>query len=187
MPFRKDTVYQNLLKFLLSFCSISVQNMEPFPFSIPEIRVPESLGNQNFKPHLKLTTLRSHPRNFLKLSRVSYRIFCLGGREIYWCINEARKCERRGLGESPSLFPPPPPPPQKFVEDLASLAKFDKFNAYAQSGVYLRVAEGGHSPPPPCAILAPPSLIIYGQSLFKIPLRAMSETLIYEQLEKRLS
>ena len=27
--------------------------------------------------------------------RVSYRIFGLGG-EIYWCINEARKCE--GVG-----------------------------------------------------------------------------------------
>ena len=38
-----------------------------------------------------------------------------------------------GLGESPSL-PPPPPPPQKFVEDLASLDKFDKFNAYAHQG-----------------------------------------------------
>ena len=36
------------------------------------------------------------------LNRVSYRIFGLGG-EIYWCINEARKCERRGLGASPSL------------------------------------------------------------------------------------
>ena len=79
-------------------------------------------------------------------------------------------------------------PPQKFFEDLASLAKFDKFNA-CTSGVYLRVGEGGHSPPPPCAILAPPSLILHGQYLFKIPVRAMSETLIYEQLitaEKRL-
>ena len=33
--------------------------------------------------------------------------FWLGG-EIYWCINEARKCERRGLGASPSLATPPP-------------------------------------------------------------------------------
>ena len=60
--------------------------------------------------------------------------FWLGG-EIYWCINEARKCERRGLGASPSLPPPPPPPPtQIFFVDLASLAKFDKFNAYAHQG-----------------------------------------------------
>ena len=47
--------------------------------------------------------------------------FWLGG-EIYWCINEARKCERRGLGASPSLGPPPPPPP------------LDKLNAYAHRG-----------------------------------------------------
>ena len=41
------------------------------------------------------------------VTRVSYRIFGLGG-GIYWCINEARKCERRGLGASP------PPPPEIF-------------------------------------------------------------------------
>ena len=29
-----------------------------------------------------------------------------GGGGIYWCINEARKCERRGLGASPSQPPP---------------------------------------------------------------------------------
>ena len=101
--------------------------------------------------------------------------FLLGG-EIYWCINEARKCERRGLGESPSLPPPPPPPPQKFVEDLVR-------------GVFKGGRRGVSPPPPPCAILAPPSLILHGQYLFKIPVRAMSETLIYEQLitaEKRL-
>ena len=53
-----------------------------------------------------------------------------GGGGIYWCINEG-KCERRGLGASPSLAPPPP---QNFFVDLASLAKFDKFNAYAHQG-----------------------------------------------------
>ena len=51
-------------------------------------------------------------------------IFGLGG-EIYWCINEARKCE----GVSP-----PWPPTQKFFEDLASLVKLDKFNAPAHQG-----------------------------------------------------
>ena len=61
----------------------------------------------------------------MMVDRVSYRIFGLGG-EIYWCINEARKCERGGWGN--------PPPPPKFFEDLASLAKFDKFNAYAHQG-----------------------------------------------------
>ena len=43
-----------------------------------------------------------------------------GGGEIYWCINEARKCERRGLGAG---RPPPPPPPP-----------LDKLNAYAHQG-----------------------------------------------------
>ena len=57
--------------------------------------------------------------------------FLAWGGEIYWCINEARKCER-GVGGIPP--PPPPPPPPKFFEDLASLAKFDKFNAYAHQG-----------------------------------------------------
>ena len=60
------------------------------------------------------------------VNRVSYRIFGLGG-GIYWCINEARKCERRGWGH-------PPPSPRIFFKDLASLAKFDKFNAYAHQG-----------------------------------------------------
>ena len=46
-----------------------------------------------------------------------------GGGGICWCINEARICERRGLGASPSL-----------LKDLASLAMFDKFNAYAYQG-----------------------------------------------------
>ena len=56
-----------------------------------------------------------------------------GGDGLYWCINEAWKCERRGLGASPP-WPPPPSLPQKFFEDLTSLAKFDKFNAYAHQG-----------------------------------------------------
>ena len=46
--------------------------------------------------------------NHFMVTRVSYRIFGLGG-EIYWCINEARKCERRGLGY------PLPGPPRDFL------------------------------------------------------------------------
>ena len=30
-----------------------------------------------------------------------------GGGEIYWCINEARKCERRGWGYPPPCLPNP--------------------------------------------------------------------------------
>ena len=69
-----------------------------------------------------VVTASVNPEKTRMKSRVSYRIFGLGG-EIYWCINEARKCERRGLGASPSLALPPPP---EFFGDLAPLAKFGK-------------------------------------------------------------
>ena len=90
----------------------------------------------------------------MMVDRVSYRIFGLGG-EIYWCINEARKCERRGWGH---------PPP--CLSNLAREAKSSK-----------KCLGGGGA----LCNSRPPSLILHGQYLFKIPVRAMSETLIYEQ------
>ena len=51
--------------------------------------------------HLRLVTI---------LSPGFHTGFLAWGGEIYWCINEARKCERRGLGYLPP-WPPPPPPP----------------------------------------------------------------------------
>ena len=62
--------------------------------------------------------------------------FWLGG-GIYWCINEARKCE--GV-----IGHPPPRAPRKNFEDLASLVKLDPMHMQLLTlYIFLKFLGGG--------------------------------------------
>ena len=75
-------------------------------------------------PKLRPSSADSMPQGFIQ-------DFWLGGGNLLVHQRSAEMWEE-GVGGIP--LPAPPHPPQIFFVDLASLAKFDKFNAYAHQG-----------------------------------------------------